>query len=287
MKLQSVYQPVILDSEIAELRLLFESRYGILIDKPTEAIADKLAEHMVGSDLRSTSDLLARLRQRPSESATLLDFLLPCETSFFRVPSAFAALEKRIIPELRTSKRTENPRVLRIWSAGCATGQEAYSIAMSVCEALNDDTGGWNVHIVANDIRRDALALGERGLYSRSDIKSVPARFLSKYFSRIGDHFMVKPRIRNLVTFTTTNLANPDFLGRFEVIFCVGVLPHFSAARRTALVERLHLYLQPGGFLFLGQNEKLPRSAVTFTSEENLACSCYRRPAAMSANAGQ
>jgi chemotaxis methyl-accepting protein methylase len=287
MKLQAVSQPAILDSDIAELRLLFESQYGVLIDKPAEAIADRLAEHLVRSDLHSTHDLLARLRQGSSESATLLDFLLPCETSFFRVPAAFAALEKRVIPEFRTRKRTENPRVLRIWSAGCATGQEAYSIAMSVCEALDDDTDGWNVHIVANDIRREALAVGERGLYSRAAVKSVPARFLAKYFSRIGDHFMVKPRIRNLVTFTTTNLTNPDFLGRFEVIFCVGVLPHFSAARRTALAERLHLYLQPGGVLFLGQNDKLPMSAAAFTREEDPSCNCYRRPAALSASAGR
>jgi chemotaxis methyl-accepting protein methylase len=128
--------------------------------------------------------------------------------------------------------------------------------------------GGWNLNIVASDIRRQALESAERGLYPQAALESVPGHLVRAYFAKVGEHLLAKPRVRNLVRFSHMNLAKPAFLGQFDCIFCMDVLPHFSTIQRRALVQRLHLYLQPGGYLFLGQNEKLPASEVKFRSQE-------------------
>jgi chemotaxis methyl-accepting protein methylase len=212
---------------------------------------------------------------------------LPGDTAFFRYPGALETLEKRILPELKRRKKEDNPRSLRIWSAGCSTGEEAFSIAIAVCEALNGEGGGWNIHIVASDIRQEALASAERGLYPQRALENVPRHLITTYFSRIGDHFLVKPRLLNLVTFTPMNLAQASFIGRFDCIFCMNVMPHFSLSQRTALLQRLHLYLEPGGYLFLGQNEKLPAADVNFSAQSYLSCTYYQRPIAAAAKSGK
>jgi chemotaxis protein methyltransferase CheR len=208
------------------------------------------------------------------------------ETGFFRCPAAFDSLAKVVIPELQARKAAEHPHNLRVWSAGCATGEEPYSIAMSVCEAVNCSAGAWKVHIVGSDIRRHALQVAERGLYPRSALRHVSRELVQTYFAKVGQHFLVKPRLRNLVAFTPMNLAAPTYIGRFDCIFCMDVLPHFSTAQRIALVHRLHLYLEPGGYLFLGHGEKIPAMDVTFNYHKNADYILYQKPLAATAKAG-
>ena len=157
---------------------------------------------------------------------------------------------------------------------------------MSVCEVVNMNGGSWNVHIVAGDIRREALEVAERGLYPQTALEHLPRHLVQAYFARVGEHFLVKPRVRNLVTFAPMNLAKPAYIGQFDCIFCMDVLPHFSAAQRMALVQRLHLHLQPGGYLFLGQGEKLPAVDLKFNPQKNVGSAFYQKPAAASASSG-
>jgi chemotaxis methyl-accepting protein methylase len=277
----------VLDCEISEIRLLLERHAGVLLERPTEALHDSIADYLVSHHMTSSSDLVGLLRSAPSECDRLAGSLLAGDTAFFRCPAAFEALEKKVIPEIKTRKIAESPRSLRLWSAGCSTGEEAYSAAISVCEALQRHGGGWNIHIVATDIRSEALATAARGLYDQRAIDAVPRHLVPIYFSRIGAQFLVKPRLRNLVTFAPMNLAQASFIGRFDCIFCMDVLPHFSMTQRAALLQRLHLYLEPGGYLFLGQNEKLPAAEISFTPQTHLACTYYRRPLTAAARSGR
>ena len=105
--------------------------------------------------------------------------------------------------------------------------------------------------------------------------------------SNNGAHLLVKPRLRSLVTFTTMNLTKPVYIGRFDCIFCMDVLPHLSRAQRTALIERLHLYLEPGGYLFLSQTEKLQAPNLNFRSETFDGYTFHRKPLAASAAYGR
>jgi chemotaxis protein methyltransferase CheR len=275
------------EHELSELRLVLERQIGVLLDTTTERLTDVLSEVLRSQRIASAGILLERLRSSDAECETLADRLLDGETGFFRYPAAFESLAKVVLPELETRKSGENPRSLRILSAGCSTGEEPYSIGMSVCEVVNCNGGGWNVHIVASDIRRQALESAERGLYPQAAFEKVPDHLAQAYFAKVGDHLLAKPRLRNLVRFSHMNLAKPAFLGQFDCIFCMDVLPHFSTVQRMALVQRLHLYLQPGGYLFLGQNEKLPASDVKFQTQANNGYTLYRKAIALEAKSGR
>ena len=277
----------VLDSDVSEIRLLAERYAGVLIEKPAEVLVSILGEYLSSHRMTSSEVLVGQLRDNPSKFDALLEQLLPGDTSFFRHPAAFEALEKTVLPEIRERKWAASPRSLRIWSAGCSTGEEAYSIGISVCQALNGGGGGWNVHIVGSDIRNHALRVAERGLYPQASVRNIAPSLVAGYFSRVGDHLLIKPRLRNLITFAPMNLGKPAFIGKFDCIFCMDVLPHFSLQQRTALLQNLHLYLEPGGYLFLGQNEKLPATQLSLIPRTDLGCTYYQRGLAAAAKSGR
>jgi len=274
------------EHELSQLRLILERQTGLLLDTTTERMTEAVTGVLRSRRLISARDLLELLRSSDAECEALAEHLLDGETRFFRDPAAFESLAKVVLPELEARKSAETPRSLRILSAGCSTGEEPYSIGMSVCEVVNS-SGGWNVHIVASDIRRQALESAERGLYPLAAFEQVSNHLVQAYFAKVGDHLLVKPRLRNLVRFSHMNLAKPAFLGQFDCIFCMNVLPHFSTAQRMALVQRLHLYLQPGGYLFLGQSEKLPASDVKFQPQVRDRYTLYRKDLAFAAKSGR
>lgn len=280
-------QAVVLDCEISELRLLLQQYAGALIDRPTETLTSLVEQHLAACKLGSASDLIATIRANPTSCESLLEALLPGDTGFFRHSGVCEAFQRQALPEIEARKHADSSRSLRIWSAGCSTGEEAYTIGMMACEGLQL-RGGWNIHVVAAEIRRAALAVAERGLYPAAAVNSVPRHLISSYFSKIGeDHFLIKPRLRNLVAFTRMNLVEPAFIGKFDCIFCMDLLPHLSASHRSALVQRLHLYLEPGGYLFIGDHSKLPAAEVNFLVHSASGCTYYQRPMAAAAKTGK
>jgi chemotaxis methyl-accepting protein methylase len=355
----------ILEHELSELRLLVERQAGLLLDCPNSALAAHVAEYLESRQLESAAALLDSLRSSDQDPAILpqfLDGLLNANTSFFRHPGAMNALARQVLPQLFARKSGDGPCALRIWSAGCGTGEEAYSIAMAICDAVsgsgavngaNSGNGNGNatgtragssngktgatrnggildvlsstladvtaqaakdhatkdrsIHIVGSDLLPTAIEVAERGLYPQSALAGLPPTTIRSCFSKIGSpgaaqnsasnasgngsangsHLLVKPRLRSLVTFNTMNLVRPVYIGRFDCIFCMDVLPHLSRAQRTALLERLHLYLEPGGFLFLSQTEKLSAPNLNFRPETFDGYTFHRKPLAASAAYGR
>jgi len=212
------------------------------------------------------------------EYDALLQRLLTQETSFFRYPAVYEILEKKVLPELHMKKFWENPRSLRIWSSGCATGEEPYSIAVTIADAL-EFADAWNIHILATDISRQALDHAEHGIYGAREVTQVNPKQREQYFSKNGDHFVVKPRIRNMVTFAPMNLAQVVYMGKFDCIFCMNVLIYFSEERQAQLIQRFYEYLEPGGYLFLGHAETIAKSDVTFETHIYRDSRIYQKPA--------
>jgi two-component system, chemotaxis family, CheB/CheR fusion protein len=277
----------VMEHQVSDLRLIVEHHTGVLLDISSDVIADLISEKTEALRLSGTPELLDRLRASDVECERFLESLLDGTTGFFAHPEAFDSLARFALPQLlQNNNRAEDSRTLRVWSAGCATGEEAYSVAISLCEEVNCLSGDWNIRIVGSDIRQEALKIAERGLYPESALAQIPRPLLQSYFAKVGLHFLVKPRIRNLVSFTSMNLANAGYLGRFHCIFCMDVLRSFSMSQRAALVQRLHLYLEPGGFLFLGESEKLPASSVKFEAVKNFNYTLYRKPRAVAAASG-
>jgi chemotaxis protein methyltransferase CheR len=363
----------ILEHELSELRLLVERQTGIVLDCPNSTLASHVADCIEAQSLGSAGTLLERLRSFDQDSSTLsslLDGLLNGNTGFFRHPGALNALARHVVPQLCARKSADGPSPLRIWSAGCSTGEETYSIAMAVCDALSHNSAaagnngnglsngngngksaarnggiaesatasasanagaGMSIHIVGSDLLPRHIQTADRGVYRQSALDGLPPATIRNYFSKIsspviavakaqsdsqdGDsesdeqereftgkngnsngtqsapanaaHLLVKPRLRSLVTFNCMNLARPGYIGRFDCIFCMDVLPQFSRAQRIALLERLHLYLEPGGYLFLSQTEKLSAPNLNFRSDTFDGYTFHRKPLAASAAYGR
>ncbi len=269
----------ITDYELDEIRTLIERRSGILFDASRERFfSTRIREHMAAKHLAHGTDLLRKLHGSNVEYDTLVERLLTQETSFFRYPAVFEAFQRKVLPELHMKKFWENPRSLRIWSAGCATGEEPYSIAISVADALMFSEA-WNVEILATDISKNALKCAQQGVYPRRSLAHLSPRQLDAYFSTSGDEHVIKPRIRRMVSFAPMNLAQAVYLGRLDCIFCMNVMIYFSEARRNSLIQHFYEYLEPGGYLFLGHSESVSSVPVKFESVVCGDCILYRKPA--------
>jgi chemotaxis protein methyltransferase CheR len=270
------------EAELDEMRMLIEQRSAILFDSSRERFfSTRLREYVTEKGLTSGADLLRGVRASSSEYESLLERLLTQETSFFRYPGVYEALEKRILPQIQERKFWHDPRTLRIWSAGCATGEEPYSIAISLCDSLKF-AEAWEIEILATDISRRALRHGERGVYSRRSLQDVSLRQAETYFSSTKHGFQVRSRIRRLVSFAQMNLAESVYVGKFDCIFCMNVLMYFSAERRLAILRRFFDALEPGGYFILGHAETLSQAPMKFEPIVLADCRLYRKPAAES-----
>lgn len=255
-------EPNLSDHELSEIAALIEKRSGILFDESRERFfSTRVREHLYAKRMARGADLIRVIKASNVEYEALLERVLTQETSFFRYPHVFDALEKKILPELHVKKFWENPRTLRLWSAGCSTGEEAYSIAITLADSL-DFADAWNIHILATDVSRKALQHAERGVYSRRSLGEVTPKQIENCFAKVGDQFMVKPRWRNLVNFAQMNLVDSSYMGKFDAVFCMNVLIYFSEEKRKAVIQRLYESLEPGGYLFLGHADSMANAGV-------------------------
>ncbi|HUJ41742.1 MAG TPA: protein-glutamate O-methyltransferase CheR [Candidatus Acidoferrales bacterium] len=268
--------------ELDELRALVERRAGIHLDETRgRFLAARVREHMQERNIAGAGELMARLRTSNFEYQALLERLLTQETSFFRYPSVFDALRHTILKEMHTRKFWEDPRTLRIWSAGCATGEEAYSIAMTIVDALMF-VEAWDIEILATDISASALRRAEQAVYPRRALAGLSPEQVEAHFSPAPgpDEWQVRPRTRRLVRFAPMNLAEPVYAGRMDVIFCMNVMIYFTEERRMALVRKFYDALNPGGYLVLGHAESLAKCPVKLESVRHGDSLLYRKPLA-------
>lgn len=268
------------EHELSEIRMLIEERTGIHFDASRERFfSTRVREHLRERGYNRGTELLRAARKTNVEYEALLEKLLTQETTFFRYPAVFEAFEKHVLPELHVKKFWRNPRTLRVWSAGCSTGEEPYSIAIAVLDTLSF-ADAWEVEILATDVGRQALKVAERGIYAGRSIASVNPKQLATHFSPANGGYQVKNRIRKIVSFAQMNLASPVYVGRMDLIFCMNVLIYFSEERRRALVQRFYDALEPGGYLFLGHSESISKMPVKFQAIVLGDCIMYRKPTA-------
>lgn len=179
------------------------------------------------------------------------------ETYFLRDPKSYRAFEKELLPGLIAARRGTD-KTLRIWSAGCSSGEEPYSIAILLSRALHD-LPDWNVTLLATDINHQALERGRRGIYSKWSFRNAPA-WLMEYFTRETDGYRIAPRIQKMVRFAHLNLADPDesapsITRGMDFIFCRNVMLYFHAEQIQNTLARFHACLRDDGWLFIGPTE--------------------------------
>lgn len=199
---------------------------------------------------RAVDEYVRALRRSrdPGELTKVVEAMTTNETSWFRDTTPFTALRQEILPAVRA----QNPGPLRIWSAACSTGQEPYSIVMSLL-----DSGERHFSVVATDLSTEVLTQARAGEYSQLEVnRGLPAPMLVTYFDRRGAGWAVKPELRRYVTFAQHNLLGPPPTGGpFDVVFMRNVLIYFDTATKRDILQRLRRVVRPGGYLVLGAAE--------------------------------
>jgi len=250
-------------------RLIYD-RLGLSFDdKKIHFLGKRVAVRMESLQLEDPSDYLMRLAYRDSSGAemqALANLITTNETYMFREYEQLEAFGNACLPEVVARKEAQGTRNLRIWSAGCSSGEETYTLAIIVQEifpAIDD----WDMQIVATDIDELRLAMAVAGVYGERSMKNVPADYLGRHFTPQGADWRVKPRTRSLVTIQSLNLHDRLQMRKmraFDFIFCRNVLIYFDDASRKAAVDHFYNALNPGGFLFLGHSESVGRISSAF-----------------------
>lgn len=199
-------------------------------------------------------------------SLDVIDALLNNETSFFRDTGVFGQIGEEILPRLAIHRQAH--KSLRIWSAACSTGQEAYSLAMLFAEQ-GERWDGWKIQILGSDISRSAVKKAREGLYTQFEVqRGLPIRHLISWFDPVLDQgWRAKPQLASLVNFSRHNLLGPPPGGRFDLILCRNALLYFSAERRHQMLEGLSLAIAPDGLLLLGAGETALGNSNRFISD--------------------
>lgn len=224
------------------------------------------------------------LQKSKIEDNRLFDLVTTNETSFFRNPAQFKYLHDIIVPGYEQTSYSGQKRI-RVLCAGCSTGEEPYSVAMTLHHALSCPEC-WQLDIFAGDLSKSCLEIAEKGLYEQRKLDKLPAIYRNKYTEQRDDGASINTAIRKLVHFDHLNLNdlmrplnNGNWMrqSRFDIIFCRNVMIYFSPTFQQLLVETLHRLLLPGGYLFTGDAEPLHLFKHDFIAVEDDDCLIYRK----------
>lgn len=176
-------------------------------------------------------------------------------------------LLQKTLPEIESSNHLKSPSELRIWCAGCAAGEEPYTLAILLKEYFGNTLSGTKPVILATDISTSALSTANSGIYSQDKLKSMPAKYLDKYFNKMGNgKYSVKSSLRNLILYKRLNLMRErfPFKNKFDIVFCRNVMIYFDKETRETLISKYHINLIDNGILFIGHSETIGRNSSQF-----------------------
>lgn len=259
---------VFTDGDFDFIRRVVVEQTGItLSEQKRELVYGRLAKRLRALDLQSFAQYCSYLEQSPDELHELVNAITTNLTSFFREPYHFDYLRETLLPELL--RRNAQSHRIRIWSAGCSTGEEPYSIAMVLRDMLPAGQG-WDAKILATDIDSNVLARAQQGLYAQERASSVPERYQRRGLHKgQGDNagmLRVSDEVRALITFRQLNLMQDwPMKGPFDVIFCRNVVIYFDKPTQRRLFNRYADLLVDGGHLFIGHSETLFKVCDRFT----------------------
>jgi chemotaxis protein methyltransferase CheR len=226
-------------------------------------LVGRLSNRLRHLGLATFSEYYRVVTTDPEEQSCMLDAISTNETRFFREPGQFEFLQQRVFPQWQAdAARGVRGRRIRVWSAGCSTGQEPYSLAMALCHHFSL-AAGWGIEIVATDLSNRALAIARDSIWEFAACSQIPQLYLKAYMlrgcGRQEGKIKAGPEIRSVVKFLRLNLNEAAYAvnGPFDLIFCRNVLIYFDRTDRERIVRRMLSYLSPSGYLFVGHSESL------------------------------
>jgi len=247
----------VIPADFALFARLLKERSGLALGaEKSYLLESRLVPVARKHGLASVAELAAVLRTRLDAETVrdIVEAMTTNESFFFRDIKPFEQFRTIVLPYLLKARAQK--RTIRIWSAACAAGQEPYSLAMLLADE-EARLAGWHVDLVASDLSSEMIERARAGIYTQFEVqRGLPIRYLVRDFEPEGDHWNLKPAIRERVQFRTANLLEePMGWGRFDVILCRNVLIYFERGTKTAVLERLARHLTPDGFLILGGAE--------------------------------
>ncbi len=255
------------DKEFNSFAQYVRDNYGIHFKNEKKTlIAGRLGPLMKNLNINSLEDYIEYVIEDKSGSAAsvMLDRITTNHTFFMREAEHFNFFSKSVLPLLEHRVRDKD---LRIWSAACSSGEEAYTLAMLLDEHFSTNKSLWDTKVLATDISQKVLNVAKKGVYSKERIAPLPNSWKSKYFDYFDkDNVVVNDKIKKEVVFARLNLMDKTFPFRkkMHVIFCRNVMIYFDNQTKNELIDRLYHVTEPGGFLFVGHSESLNRESSKF-----------------------
>lgn len=253
--------------EFAKLAEYIEKNYGIHLKEEKKALViNRLYNELINSNCKNFTQYYEYIISDKTGEAvtTLVNKITTNHTFFMRKADHFYYFRDKVLPYLAS---TVKDRDLRIWSAGCSTGQEPYTLAMIINDYFKNDKRSWDSKILATDISSKVLNEAMKGIYSKEEIEPLPSLWRLNYFKKLDDgNYMVVDEIKNEVIYRRFNLMDKvfPFRKKFHVIFCRNVMIYFSQDTKAELVNKFYDIMEYGGYLFIGHTESLSRSESKF-----------------------
>jgi chemotaxis protein methyltransferase CheR len=276
-------EQIMSDEEFYLLRDCVYGHCGIFFDYDSKYLLEKrLAKRLTvlnHSCFRDYYHYLKYNRKKDQELMDIMDILTTNETYFFRESFQLKAFTDEIIPELIKARSSAGCRSLRVWSAGCSTGEEAYTIAM-LLQGIKE-LRGWKIEIIGTDISQRVLQHARRAVYGKSSFRATDEEYVKRFFVEQEDGLKVCDEIRNLVTISHLNLFDTNrmvMLGKMDLIFCRNVIIYFDLAAKKRVIESYFNSLCDGGFLLLGHSESLMNITTLFTLRHFKNDMIYQKP---------
>lgn len=258
------------DSEFEEIRTVIKDMTGISMSAAKrQLIYRRLQTRLKATGISSFKTYLELLKKGdPGEQEAFTNAVTTNLTSFFREKHHFDFLATTIIPEI-VAKKGNSSRRIRIWSAGCSTGEEPYSIAITLKESLKS-IDRWDAKLLCTDLDSDVLNTGKTGIYPQDRVEKIPVKQLRRWFRKNGarddERVKVSEDLQNIITFKQLNLMDDwPMRGRFDVIFCRNVVIYFDKPTQRVLMDRYAEILEDDGYLILGHSESLFNVSDRFT----------------------
>jgi chemotaxis protein methyltransferase CheR len=243
------------DAEFDSFRKVIYDESGITFSSTNRAILDgRLKERLRETGLATVQEYYRLITSNREEMKVMLDSVTTNLTRFFRNQAHFDTLINYVIPEVIKTKKEKGDTRFRIWSAGCSTGEEPYTLAMIFKDKL---PAPYTAEIVASDISLKSLMVGKQGFYPESRIAGIPDDYLTKFFTKEGNGYQAKSDIMKMIRFDYHNLKNDAGLRNLDIVFCRNVLIYFDDAAQLATVNRFWDSMASKSYLFIGHSESL------------------------------
>lgn len=256
-------EPILSQEEFVMIRDFIHEKSGMYFaDNKKYLIKNRLTKRLAALGMKNFKDYFYHVKYDTTQKEfnELMNLVTTNETSFFRNEPQLLSFSDEVLPLLIDEKEKEGRhKTLRIWSAGCSTGEEPYTLAVMILEKLKSRIG-WNVEIIANDISEQVLHTARLGEYSGLTLRNIRPDMLSRYFTKEGDSFRVNKEVKALVKFAQMNLNDQKKFSinrDVDIIFCRNVMIYFSDEVRRGIIRGFYNSLRPGGYFYIGHSETL------------------------------